>query len=232
LCLPSVVRDVRSCGVSLDILVVDDASTDETSRVLSELGVTTLHLPYQLGPGGAMRAALGYARQRRYDRVVRLDADGQHVAASIQVLLDVLDREQVDAVVGSRYRTELGYRPPLHQRVAQLVWGALLSRMIRSDVTDPTSGLWAFGPRAISLLADTHPSGFSELQLRLVLHRHNLYISEAATEMRRRLAGRSQFTFPQATLAMTNTVLMMAFPSPRYPMPARVYPPSGVSISR
>jgi glycosyltransferase involved in cell wall biosynthesis len=210
-CLPAVLEELASCGVDLEALVVDDASTDGTAEVATALGARTLRLPIQLGPGGAVRAALRYARQAGFERVVRLDADGQHLAASVGSLLEALEREGADAVVGSRYRGEGSYRAPWHRRALQLGWSALLSRMVGSVVTDPTSGLWAFGPRAIAVLADHHPTGFAEPQLWLVLHRRGLRVVETPARMRVRAAGKSRLTAGHAALALADALLTIAF---------------------
>src|SRR5689334_1424321 len=104
--LPLVVADIRAQRPSLDILVVDDGSTDRTASVLSRLGVKWVQLPERMGVGCAMRTGLRYAARNGYDVVVRVDGDGQHRADDIGALLDALERSRVDVAVGSRYQIE------------------------------------------------------------------------------------------------------------------------------
>ena len=171
--LPCVVREVCGLFPACDVLVVDDASDDGTTQLLPALGVRWIRLPERTGVGGAVRRGLQYARSRGYDTVVRLDGDGQHVAQRALELLDTLQRDGADAAVGSRYKLRGGYRATWVRRIAQRVLGAGLSLRLGSRVTDPTSGFWAFGPRAVALLATDHPGGYGEPQLRLLLYRRD-----------------------------------------------------------
>jgi hypothetical protein len=192
--LPSVVREVCSVFPAADVLIVDDASDDATARLLPELGVCWIRLSERTGVGGAVRRGLQYARSRGYDTVVRLDGDGQHVAHLALELLEALRREGADAAVGSRYKVASGYRASWTRRLAQRVLGAGLSLRLGCRVTDPTSGFWVFGPRAVELLAAHHPGGYSEPQLRLLLHRRGFRVLEVGVSMRRRFAGRTTLT--------------------------------------
>lgn len=87
-----------------EILVVDDGSADETSRIAASAGARVLRLPRNGGKGIAVREGLAAARG---DVVVMLDADGQDDPAEIPDLLAALT-DDVDMVVGSRFRGEFG----------------------------------------------------------------------------------------------------------------------------
>ena len=220
-CLPSVVREVCGCFPAADVLIVDDASEDATTRLLSELGVGWIRLPERAGVGGAVRHGLEHARRMGYDTVVRLDADGQHIAHLAGGLLEALRQHGADAAVGSRYIARSGYRASLARRLGQLVLAAGLSLRLGARVTDPTSGFWAFGPRAVELLAAQHPGGYSEPQLRLLLHRKGLRVVEVGVSMRRRLAGRTTLTPARACMAFVHACLALFSPPPSV-RPARL----------
>ena len=217
-CLPSVVREVCSSFPASDVLIVDDASDDSTPWLLPELGVCWIRLPERTGVGGAVRRGLQYALHMGYDTVVRLDADGQHIASRALELLEALRRGGADAAVGSRYKAASGYRAGRVRRLAQRVLEIGLSLRLRCRVTDPTSGFWAFGPRAVKLLASHHPGGYSEPQLRLLLHRSGFQVLEVGVEMRRRVAGRTTLTPVRALVAFTRACLALV----SLPPPARV----------
>jgi glycosyltransferase involved in cell wall biosynthesis len=205
--LPAVVAELRRVEPALDVLVVDDASDDGTPALLATLGVRYLRLGQRLGVGGAVRAGLRYARRRGYERVVRLDADGQHPPRDIAALLEVLDG--VDAVVGSRYVGASGYRTPPGRRLAQRALASGLSLMAGRKVTDPTSGFWGFGPRALALLCEHHPTGYPEPELHLLLARNRLAVREVGVAMRDRLGGRTTLTPPRVALALARAALAM-----------------------
>jgi len=203
LCLPC------ACFPASDVLVVDDTSEDGTHRLLPDLGVRWIRLPERTGVGGAVRLGLEYARRMGYDTVVRLDGGGQHVASLVHALLDALCHERADAVVGSPDKAGAGHRTGLARRLGQCVLALGLSLRLGSRVTDPTSGFWAFGPRALELLAQAHPNGYAEPQLRLLLHGEGLRVLEVSVSMRDRLAGRSTLTPARACVAFTRACVAL-----------------------
>lgn len=212
--LPSVVREVCRLFPAGDVLIIDDASDDGTARLLPQLGVCWIRLPEQTGVGGAVRRGLQYALDRGYDAVVRVDADGQHVASGALELLETLVQSGAHAVVGSRYKAAHGYRSSRVRRAAQRVLELGLSLRLRSRVTDPTSGFWAFGPRAVELLAAHHPGGYSEPQLRLLLHRSGFRVQEVGVAMRHRLAGRTTLTPVRAVIAFARACCAVVSQTP------------------
>jgi glycosyltransferase involved in cell wall biosynthesis len=206
--LTAVVADVRACRPDVDILVVDDGSTDETPSLLDRLDVRWLRFPERLGIGSAMRAGLRYAARLGYDVVVRMDGDGQHRADDIDRLLVPIDRGCADVVLGSRYAGPIRERTGV-SRLAKRLLGACLSVLTRGRVTDPTSGFCVVGPRAVRLLAEHHPTGYAEPELRLFLSRNALSVVEVPVRARYRLAGSTSLTAGRVTAAGARVVLAM-----------------------
>lgn len=187
--LPSVVGALRQRR--RDVLVVDDGSSDDTVARLQDLGARWLHWPERRGVGCALRAGLRYAARQGYDVVVRLDADGQHDVDDVDRLLAPLYAGRADVVLGSRFAASNRSR---HPGPIQRSLGALLSMITRRTVTDPTSGFWALGPRAVALLAEHHPGGYPEPELHLFLSRNAMRVVEVEVQWRARLHGRSSLT--------------------------------------
>jgi glycosyl transferase family 2 len=206
--LASVVAEVRSCRPDLDILVVDDGSTDGTASLLERLGVRWLRFPQRLGIGSAMRAGLGYAARLGYDAAVRVDGDGQHQARDIEGLLAPVEDGRADVVLGSRY-TEPDVERTGNVRFVQRLLGACLSALTGRCVTDPTCGFCALGPRAIRVLAEHHPTGYPEAELQLFLSRNVLTAMEVPVRGRSRLRGKTSLTPGRVTAAGARVVLAM-----------------------
>ena len=208
--LPAVIASLRHEQPGVEILVVDDASTDSTGETLAALGVEYLRLCEHLGVGSAIRAGLRYAQRKGIDIVVRVDGDGQHPAGEIGRLIAPILSHDADAAVGSRFGDAAGYRtPPGVRRTGQRVVSAWVSAASGVRVTDATSGFWAFGARAIRLLADEHPTGYPEPELLLLLARSGLKVAEVHIRMNQRLAGQTTLTAGRLGLACAITALAL-----------------------
>lgn len=206
--LNRVVGELRTLAPPVDVLVVNDGSTDATAEVLPGLGVRWLTLATRVGVGGAVRAGLRYALQQDYRFVVRIDGDGQHRATDIRRLLEPVITNRLDVAVGSRFLTRRKRRLTM-LRGAQALLAACLSAVTKRRITDPTSGFCLFGPRALRLLAQHHPTGYAEPELLLLLHRNGLRTGEVPIRIRPRLKGRTSLTPLRAVVAVGRTLVAL-----------------------
>jgi glycosyltransferase involved in cell wall biosynthesis len=211
--LAAVVAELRSHKSDLEILVVDDGSTDRTMAIVPMLGVRWLQLSDRLGIGSAMRAGLRYALRQGYDAVIRVDGDGQHRADDIDALLTPVVASHADIAIGTRYHAGGATRKP---RVIGAL-ARLLSARTGRRVTDPTSGFYALGPRAIRILAEHHPTGYPEPELRLFLRRNALNVVEVGVRPRARLMGQSTLTTGRLTAAAARVLLALVIVPLRRP---------------
>ncbi len=216
--LPQVVAEAHGAWPGREILVVDDASGDSTPTILPGLGVRWLRFGQHLGLGGALRAGMRYARRRGHDTVVRLDADGQHPADQIGRLLAPIRAGLADAVHGSRFASGTGPQGRGMRRLGQRLLAGLLTWVTGRAVSDPTSGFWAFGPAAVRVLGEHHPTGYPEPELLLFLRRNGLRVAEAPVTMRDRAAGTTSLTGPRTALAVLRVLLALVV----VPLRARV----------
>ncbi|GAA0497533.1 dolichol-phosphate mannosyltransferase [Paractinoplanes deccanensis] len=97
---------VRRAVPSVDILVTDDNSPDGTGAIADELSaaddhIFVLHRAGKEGLGAAYKAGFAWAKNKGYDAVVEMDADGSHAPEELSKLLDAL--RDTDAVLGTRY---------------------------------------------------------------------------------------------------------------------------------
>lgn len=153
-----VIDKVRTHQPEVDILVVDDGSTDLTASRAQEAGATVISLPFNVGVGGAMRTAFLFAQREGYQAIVQVDADGQHDPADLQRVLDGLS--DADIVVGTRFHPESMYFVGGPRRWAMVMLSKALSFMNKGTISDPTSGFRSAGPRAIALFAVDYPADY------------------------------------------------------------------------
>ncbi|HEX6974210.1 MAG TPA: glycosyltransferase [Vicinamibacterales bacterium] len=205
--LPRVVAELRRVVPGLDLLIVNDGSTDDTEDLLPSLDVRWITLPQRVGVGGAVKTGIRYALREGYRFAVRIDGDGQHRPCDVGRLLAPVLAGRADVTIGSRFverRRARGAR-----RFSQAMLAAGLSLVTGRRITDPTSGFWVFGPRALRMLARHYPAGYSEPELVLLLHRNGVRMQEIPIRMRPRIAGRTSLTATRAIAALARTLLAM-----------------------
>jgi glycosyltransferase involved in cell wall biosynthesis len=188
--IASVVRDARDV-LQADVVVVDDGSRDRTGDVAHGAGATVLRHPYNLGVGGAIRTALRFAQTNGYERVVQLDGDGQHLTREAVRLVELLDAGDADLVIGSRFAA--GYEVTRGRRGMMRVLARVVSRRLRSSVTDTTSGFRAMGPRAVGLFATNYPLDYlsDTVEALLIAGDAGLRVRELDVQMRPRQGGQA-----------------------------------------
>ena len=185
-----VIEGVRAVMPQVDVVVIDDCSTDRTAAVAAAAGAAVVRIPSNLGIGGAVQTGLKYARQYGYDVVIRLDGDGQHNPQEIPVLYGALQSGRADVVVGSRFAgTDADMSIPMSRRIGIKTFAFLVSALTRSRVTDTTSGFMCMNRRAILVLADYLPQDYPEVEGRVILHKAGLSTIELPAHMRARLSG-------------------------------------------
>ncbi len=209
-----VIMKVRSHQPGVDILVVDDGSTDDTAVRARGAGATVISLPFNVGVGGAMRTAFLFAKREGYQAIVQVDADGQHDPADLQRVLDGLS--EADIVVGTRFHPESTYFVGGPRRWAMVLLSKALSSMNKGTISDPTSGFRSAGPRAISLFALEYPADYlgDTVGSLAIAIRRGLVVHETPVTMYFRQFGRpsknavwSALYLGRATLAIVATGL-------------------------
>ncbi|MGM7672170.1 glycosyltransferase family 2 protein [Microbacterium sp. A93] len=152
------VREIRGASDDFDVVVIDDGSTDETADVARQAGAVVLTLPFNLGVGGAMRTGFTYAARHGYQRVIQVDADGQHDPADIMRVVEGL--QSADISIGARFAEVGDYTVRGPRRWAMLVLASVVSKIARTRLTDVTSGFRAANRRAIEQYVRYYPAEY------------------------------------------------------------------------
>ncbi len=185
----AVISQVKQSLPGMDVLVVDDGSSDDTAKLARAAGAEVARLSVNLGVGGAMRTGFRYAAARGYDVVVQVDADGQHDPDEVAALLDALD--DADIAIGSRFAGKGSYKASGPRKYAMVVLSLVFSRLGKTRLTDVTSGFKAMGPKAIKLFAGYYPAEYlgDTVESLVMAIRAELKIKEIPVIMRERIGG-------------------------------------------
>jgi glycosyltransferase involved in cell wall biosynthesis len=190
--LPGTLKELRDHLPEFDAVVVDDGSTDATVAVARAAGALVVPLPFNLGVGGAVRAGLRWAEQQGYDRVVVIDADGQHDPVGVGALIGALDAG-ADMAIGSRFAPGA---PPYHvgrfRAGAMRMLRVVVQRVAKQHFTDVTSGFRAFDRPVLELLARSYPAEYlaDTVEALLMVAWAGFRIDEVPIAMRTRAGGR------------------------------------------
>ena len=139
---------------AVEVLVVNDGSTDDTAAVAQAAGACVVHHPYSKGNGAAIKTG---ARAAQGEVLVFMDADGQHDPADIPRLLDKLNQGH-DMVVGARQK---GSQASVGRGLANGLYNRLASWMTGHKVEDLTSGFRAVRADKFREFLYLLPNGFS-----------------------------------------------------------------------
>lgn len=150
-----VVAEIRGELPEIDVLVIDDGSSDDTALAARQAGAAVVRLPFNLGVGGARRLGFRYAKAHGYQVAVQIDADGQHDPRYVPKLIDGL--QEASLVIGARFAGEGDYRVGGLRRWAMTVLSFVVSKIARQRLTDTTSGFRACDRSLIELFAQWYP---------------------------------------------------------------------------
>lgn len=149
----SVISDVVAGlnSAEYNVLIVDDASTDDTAHRAEAVGARVLQHPINLGQGAALQTGISFALRRGADFIVTFDGDGQHRPDDVPALINALVTQQVDFALGSRFLGSALNLPPSRKLLLRAAtWFTRLTTGLK--LTDAHNGLRAMTRRGASAL--------------------------------------------------------------------------------
>jgi glycosyltransferase involved in cell wall biosynthesis len=213
--LPAVLDELHIELPDVDVLVVDDGSTDGTADVAREHGADVLSLGMNRGLPIGIAAGYAWANEHGYALCGRVDADGQHPAHELKKLLALVREDRCDVAVGSRFVSGEGYEPYRYRpSPARRLGTALLRRgmriTLRRPFADATSGLYAVNAKALPILAEPFRTEAPEVEALLRLNAAGLRVEEVPVTMEERAGGVSKLRGKKA-VKVTVTVIATLF---------------------
>ena len=198
--IASVLEKIRAVDKGIDIVVIDDGSTDSTGLKSKLAGARVVRLSSNMGYGVAIQTGYKYALGKGYDYVVQLDSDGQHDPAYLPKMFTEILSGNADLVIGSRFLkgmssakvSEMEYRVSTGRKLGISLFAFMVSKFIGLKITDPTSGYRALSKPVVSfLINDFFPYDYPDADVVILVHRAGFKVKELPMVMHGRTAGTS-----------------------------------------
>jgi len=161
-----------------EVLVVDDASDDDTAAIARNAGATVVEHEENQGYGGALKTVFEEADTWGTDHLVILDGDGQHDPSDIRCAVETQEESDADIVIGSRFVGDVKSDLPLYRRIGLVVVNTLTNLSLGivrggSWVRDTQSGFRTYNQRAVeSLSQDSSISTRMSASTDILYHAH------------------------------------------------------------
>ena len=186
-------------GIVIEILVVDDNSTDGTSALVKNLTFDRVHIierPGKLGLGTAYIRGFRYAIENNYDYVFEMDADFSHDPEAIPAFFPKL--LEYDVVVGSRYIEGIAVVNWPLRRLMISIGASYYTRMITFlPVKDVTAGFMAYRVNSLKQIDfnKVHSNGYSfQIEMKFRMWKKGFKITEIPIVSIDRRAGVSKMS--------------------------------------
>ena len=205
--LRSLIEEIKTVCSGMDYLVVNDCSSDDTERLLEELGANYISLPCNMGIGGAVQSGYRYAAQNGYDIAIQIDGDGQHDVRFVKDMVKLIEDKQADVVIGSRFIDKEGFQSSQARRIGIRILSMLIRLMCGAKVKDVTSGFRAVNRRFIELFAESYPDDYPEPEVIVTAKLYGAVIKELPVVMRERTTGKSSINLKRSIYYMIKVSL-------------------------
>lgn len=213
--ITAVVSDLNSVaqqnGIKLDVIVVNDCSTDLTPSIIERLQCIALNLPINLGIGGAVQTGFKYAFDNGYDFAFQVDGDGQHPAEEIPKLIQAQSVNNWDVVIGSRFIDKTGFQSTSLRRAGINYFKHFLKLFTGAQITDSTSGFRMINRKALEIVYEYYPDEYPEPEAIILYAKNNLSIGETPINMRERQGGVSSIGKRASVYYMLKVSLSIIF---------------------
>jgi len=214
----------RSLQYSDRVIVVDDGSSDDTVNVAKQSGATVVSHQKNQGYGAAVITLFDRARKENADILTIIDGDGQHDPGQIPLLVNTLQENNVDVVIGSRFLDNTSGTPGYRKRGIKIITSAA-NFGADFKVSDAQSGFRSYSKRAIDSIHPTETGMSVSTEILLKISNKGLSVAEVPITVSYNGDSSTEHPVPHGIAVLMNT---LKFVSVKHPIPFYGFP--GVAL--
>lgn len=186
------VEEIKESGYEVEIIVINNNSTDNTEQEAREAGATVF-LEMNRGYGNAYKRGF---KEATGDIFVMGDADGTYPLEQSLNFINYIVEDGCDFVIGSRFKgsIEKGAMPALHQYIGNPMLTKMLNILFHADYSDTHCGMRAFTREAYEKMNLTSPGMEFAIEMVIEAVENNLNIKEVPISYRKRGGGEAKLS--------------------------------------
>jgi glycosyltransferase involved in cell wall biosynthesis len=186
------VKEIEEAGYTVEIIVVNNNSTDNTAQEASDAGATVF-LEEKRGYGNAYLRGF---KEATGDIIIMGDADGTYPLEQSMDFINYLVEDNCDFVIGSRFdgTIEDGAMPALHQYIGNPLLTKMLNILFHSDYSDTHCGMRAFTREALDKMDLKAPGMEFAIEMVIEASEKGLHIKEVPIRYKKRGGGEAKLS--------------------------------------
>lgn len=204
--IEKVITNIVNNYPQYDYIIVNDGSTDQTADICDTNGYNVLHLPINLGIGGAVQAGYRYAIRNHYEIAIQIDGDGQHDVSQVQLAVNGIE-QGADVVIGSRFLEKKGFQTSGTRRAGIKLLSSWIWICTGKRIKDVTSGFRAVNRKFIQIYSTEYSFDYPEPEAIVTAVMYRGEIQEIPVVMREREKGTSSISFGKSIYYMLKVTL-------------------------
>lgn len=199
----------RENKTKYEVITINDGSTDNTEKTLQKNNIPHIELIHNLGIGGAVQTGYKYAEEKGYDIAVQFDGDGQHDINYVKKLIEPIEKNKANMVIGSRFidKKSSEFKSSKLRRVGITIISFFIKIIGKQKVYDTTSGFRAVDKDLIKYFAEDYPVEYPEPVSTTKILRQKYKIKEVPVSMNEREGGISSIRAWKNVYYMVNVIL-------------------------
>ena len=190
--IEKVLNEIKVYFKDADVLVINDCSKDNTAEIVKKNHVKCITNLFNMRYAWTVQVGIKYARDNKYDYVIQMDGDGQHMPSEAEKLYKEIKKTGADIVIGSRYIKDMGYPCPYFRRIGTKFFEWIIRLFTKQRIADPLSGFQCLNKKVIDYYAGcgNYPE-FPDANLVIEMLLKGYKIIETPVKMRLRENGES-----------------------------------------